>query len=426
MKDKSVLDRFLVVEEGGWKKAVVAAIGAAGLCAGVEVLLPAGLFKTVLIAASALLGGGLSVWAFRRQGVRLSEVDSEEVVRELAERTRHYISRREKIERHFGAQREVNRLVNGHLEEVIGQTGEAADRIIGQSQQIDSSMGAMRSTIAALNAQSKELAESSAKTIRDNEKSIEALRAYIDKRRSDVENDYKAVLGLAEDARSMTRLVDLLKEISDQTNLLALNAAIEAARAGEHGRGFAIVADEVRKLSKHSEQAANKIGQAMVRMADEIEGKFALKLNQDRNSEEASLLKGLEGQLKSLGESYQRIDGLNRQALAEVGSSSDAVASQVLELLAGVQFQDIVRQQIELVMRAVDEADAFMVSLLACMKDARLCTTECRLEDFNPDSLRKHYVMEKQRSTHLAVVKAFPGKNEQEPRAAAQGEVTFF
>lgn len=426
-KAQTVLDSFTVIEEGRKLQALAAALIAAGVLIAVELTAGSGLAKGASIAILALVAGLVPVYMLKKDSVRLSEVDNEEIIRDLAEKTRHYTSRREKLDRYFGAQREVNSLITGHLHEAIGQTGEAATQIIGQSQEIDSSMTMMRGTIAELQHQTEALAESSGKTIEDNEKSIAGLRTYIDKRRSDVETDYRIVLGLAQDARSMTGLVDLLKEISDQTNLLALNAAIEAARAGEHGRGFAIVADEVRKLSKHSEQAASKIGQAMIKMADEIEGKFALKLNQDRNSQEAGLLQSLEGQLKSLGESYHRLDSLNREILGEVGSSSERVAGQVLDLLAGVQFQDIVRQQIELVMKAIEEADGFANTLQSCMKEAKLCRKECRIDELSPDNIRKHYVMEKQRETHSAVVMPFPGKRgAQAPRAAAQNDITFF
>lgn len=426
-KTQTVLDRFMVMEEGGRLVPAAVALAAAGVLLIVELMTGSGLVKAASMAALALIAGFVPLYLLNRGSVRLSEVDNEEIVRELAERTRHYSRRREKLERYFGSQHEVNRLITGHLQEVIGQTGEAANQIIGQSQEIDASMTMMRESISTLQRQTEELAESSGKTIEDNEKSIAGLRAYIDKRRDDVDRDYKIVLGLAEDARSMTKLVDLLKEISDQTNLLALNAAIEAARAGEHGRGFAIVADEVRKLSKHSEQAASKIGQAMIKMADEIEGKFALKLNQDRNNQEAGLLTSLEAQLGSLGESYNKLDSLNREILGEVGSSSERVAAQVLDLLAGVQFQDIVRQQIELVMKAIEETDGFVETLGSCMKEARLCAENCRIEEFSADNIRKHYVMEKQRETHSAVVMPFPGRHSAgEMRPAAQSDVTFF
>lgn len=64
---------------------------------------------------------------------------------------------------------------------------------------------------------------------------------------------------LENEAEEISKITEVVTEISERTNLLALNAAIEAARAGEHGKGFSVVADEVRKLAEQSSESAGEI-----------------------------------------------------------------------------------------------------------------------------------------------------------------------
>ena len=64
---------------------------------------------------------------------------------------------------------------------------------------------------------------------------------------------------LAESARRIGDVVQLIRTVAAQTNLLALNATIEAARAGEAGRGFAVVASEVKSLATQTARATEEI-----------------------------------------------------------------------------------------------------------------------------------------------------------------------
>lgn len=441
--------KFQVVYRPAYKKAALYGALAAFIFIGllelfpegsadsVSGLLPASLARPAEAAFWMVSGILIAFFTLRRAGRSLDEFKTaeKEVAEEFAMDSVHHKLREEKLTRYFESQQDMNHLTRAHLNEIIGQTDTAASHIIGQAQEIDRSMCDMQEIIGTLNAESESLSAQANETIAANGQTISDLRAYIDLRKAEVEKDYRIVMTLAEKARSMTSFVEVLKEISDQTNLLALNAAIEAARAGEHGRGFAIVAAEVRKLSTQSEQAASKIGLAMAQMATDIETQFSSKLNQQGQKGESILLGSLETQLGKLGGGYEGLDMMNKQILNQVGVSTGEVARQVLELLSNVQFQDIVRQQIEIVIRTYSDSDAFIERLRVCMSDTHRCAQPCKLDDFSLAEVQKHYVMETQRETHLKVLsasrpatgtKGHSHMRQVPPVKAAQNDITFF
>ncbi|MCB0993039.1 MAG: methyl-accepting chemotaxis protein [Acidimicrobiales bacterium] len=63
--------------------------------------------------------------------------------------------------------------------------------------------------------------------------------------------------------KNITKLLQVIVNISERTNLLALNATIEAARAGTAGKGFSVVANEVKNLSNQTKSAAEDITKAV-------------------------------------------------------------------------------------------------------------------------------------------------------------------
>lgn len=66
---------------------------------------------------------------------------------------------------------------------------------------------------------------------------------------------------LGEAAVEISKVTEVISDISAQTNLLALNATIEAARAGEAGKGFAVVANEIKELARQTSDATQQIKQ---------------------------------------------------------------------------------------------------------------------------------------------------------------------
>ncbi len=75
----------------------------------------------------------------------------------------------------------------------------------------------------------------------------------------DSEHTNMLVNSLADAARQIGTVTEMINEIANKTNLLALNATIEAARAGEAGKGFAVVASEVKSLANQTAKATQEI-----------------------------------------------------------------------------------------------------------------------------------------------------------------------
>ena len=322
---------------------------------------------------------------------------------------------------------DFNAVVRGQLQSVIDDTEKAAFGIVERLQTIDSVVTRLDRFVADTSLETEQLVRDSAARVARNQSIVAQMGTYVAQRVEESAQERAQMTAVAGEARALETLVQLIKHVAGQTNLLALNAAIEAARAGPAGRGFAVVADEVRKLSSETESAVVKISQGISAMAEHIETQFKDKLmNTDLDKEKAQL-EFFSSQLDKMGQSYEVLMQHEAGVLSEVQSSSAQLAGMFLEAQASIQFQDVNRQQIELVIAAlqqIDEHAGMLADRLHARDDDQFAYTPIAS---HLDTLYSGYVMEQQRSTHQRASGAPPPADPgQRTGAAASARIELF
>jgi len=337
----------------------------------------------------------LSIAIFRDWMLGMTKYNAEQ-----AYRSDTFISVADQVSDELVQVKTFNDVVRGQLNTIVVETEKAAYDITSRLQGIDEIIMKLSHFVDSSAQETDQLITASEERIAQNRTLIEKLDSYIVQRVTEAEADQQRIGLVVQEARSLTKLVELIKSISGQTNLLALNAAIEAARAGEAGRGFAVVADEVRKLSAETDKAVSQINQGIKDVATSIESQFQDKLTHSNIQAEREALQGFSTQLNALGKNYQDMTEHDALVLSQVRESSQTLSSMFMDALASVQFQDVTRQQIEQVINALERLDshtAMLAERLAAFEDPNY---EMRPLSSHLDEIYSSYVMNSQRDSH--------------------------
>jgi methyl-accepting chemotaxis protein len=74
-----------------------------------------------------------------------------------------------------------------------------------------------------------------------------------------LDNVNKCIEDLSKPLTKITKVIEVIDNISIQTNMLAVSGSIEASRAGDYGRGFSVVGSDIKNLAKDAADNNDKM-----------------------------------------------------------------------------------------------------------------------------------------------------------------------
>lgn len=189
--------------------------------------------------------------------------------------------------------------------------------------------------------------------------------------------------------------------IARQTMMLSLNVSIEAARAGDAGRGFAIIATEIRKL-------ASGVQTLSIDIRTRIEGLMRMvtvdlqEQASRRELLEHDAIEKIRETLSALTDNLMMLIAHQRDILQKVEGEGESIARPIMNLMGSIQFQDIIRQQLEQLSRMAEMVGDHIQAIEVMLEDPRGDMDEETLSQ-KLDNMFNNYVMASQRETHMAV-----------------------
>jgi len=295
------------------------------------------------------------------------------------------------------------RLLSEHILSTIKITEESSMELIKglehlyerskeQNELIDQSLSSGKSLIEAIEDQ-----------MQYNSQMIEILGSISNASQKRLQDSLERVKLFISEMEALSPFIQSIKDIARQTNLLALNAAIEAAHAGERGGGFAVVADEIRRLAVRTEDTSRQIIERITNISISLNEEFRLikaKLSDNKLLEQ---LKDAEEMTREMETSFKVVGGMMSDITGKISEQHKIILNTATDLLGKIQFQDVVRQQLERVIEALKELSEYNTSLLKWLVNPVANEKPSEIQELL-DRFYQRYVMQSQRKVHKETV----------------------
>ncbi|MCB9495303.1 MAG: HAMP domain-containing protein [Fibrobacteria bacterium] len=198
----------------------------------------------------------------------------------------------------------------------------AGRKLLEEASGVSSTAGSVSSSADSVSERVRSVAvgaEEMSATIQEIARSAEGARATSRDAMVLAQEASGRVQDLSNSSLEISRVIEVIFEISEQTKLLALNATIEAARAGEAGKGFAVVASEVKELAKSTAEASEDI-RTRIQQMQQTTGSTVEDMQKVRE-----VVERIEGAITEIAGAMEQQSATTSEIVGNVGESSRLV-----------------------------------------------------------------------------------------------------